>query len=162
MELNEYISILRKRWISVAIIALATLAATAAVTLLMTPKYSATNRMFFAVEAGESVSDLAQGSTFTEKQITSYAEVATTPLVLGPVIDDLGLDTTPTGLKSALTVTVPPETVMVDITGDRRRDPGVGHDPGHPRGRGDEEHDDAGRDDRAGHDLLESRHVMLR
>ncbi|MCK6210826.1 polysaccharide biosynthesis tyrosine autokinase [Georgenia sp. EYE_87] len=116
MELNEYISILRKRWVSVAIIAFATLAATAAVTLLMTPKYSATNRMFFSVEAGETVSDLAQGSTFTEKQITSYAEVATTPLVLGPVIEDLGLDTSPTDLASTLAVAVPPETMMVDIT----------------------------------------------
>ncbi|WP_170037210.1 polysaccharide biosynthesis tyrosine autokinase [Georgenia soli] len=116
MELNEYISILRKRWISVAIIALATLAATAAVTLLMTPKYSASNRMFFAVEAGDSVSDLAQGSTFTERQMTSYAEVATSPLVLEPVIEDLGLSVTTAGLADALTVTVPPETVILEIT----------------------------------------------
>ncbi|WP_454778469.1 polysaccharide biosynthesis tyrosine autokinase [Georgenia muralis] len=116
MELNDYVAILRKRWLSVALIALATLSATAAVTLLTTPTYSASNRMFFAVEAGDTVSDLAQGSTFTERQMTSYAEVAESPLVLGPVIEELGLDTSTDALRAALSVTVPPETVILEIT----------------------------------------------
>jgi len=116
VELNEYINILHKRWLSVAMIALATLAATAAVTLLMTPKYSASNRMFFSVQAGDSVSDLAQGSTFTEKQMTSYAEVATSPLVIEPVIEELGLQVSVADLAEALTVTVPPDTVILEVT----------------------------------------------
>lgn len=116
MELNDYISILRKRWLGVAMVTLATLAATATASLLMTPLYSASNRMFFAVDAGDSASDLAQGSTFTERQMASYAEVATAPLVLKPVIQELGLDTTLGDLASAITVTVPAQTVILEIT----------------------------------------------
>ncbi len=47
-----------------------------------------------AVPRGESVSDLAQGSSFTEKQISSYAQVDTSPLVLDDVVSALGLDVT--------------------------------------------------------------------
>jgi polysaccharide biosynthesis transport protein len=85
VEPREYLDILRRRWLSVLIIALAALAAASVLTLAMPKKYTATTRLFFAV-AGESVSELAQGSNFAEKQIASYAEVATSPLVLEPVI----------------------------------------------------------------------------
>ena len=90
VELGEYLDILRRRWLGVLIIALTTLALASAVTLAMPKKYTATTRLFIAV-AGESVTDLAQGSNFAEKQMSSYAEVATSPRVLTPVIEQLGL-----------------------------------------------------------------------
>ena len=85
VELGDYLDILRRRWLGVVIIALTTLALASAVTLAMPKKYTATTRLFIAV-AGESVTDLAQGSNFAEKQMSSYAEVATSPRVLAPVI----------------------------------------------------------------------------
>ncbi|MDD9208007.1 polysaccharide biosynthesis tyrosine autokinase [Georgenia sp. 10Sc9-8] len=116
MELSEYIAILRKRWVTVALATLATVAVTALVTLLATPMYSASARTFFSVQGGDSVADLNQGSTFAERQITSYAEVAESPLVLQPVIDELGLETTPSDLaESTLSTSVPAETVILSI-----------------------------------------------
>ena len=47
------------------------------------------------------MTDLAQGSTFAEKQMSSYAEVATSPRVLAPVIEQLGLRTTPKELAES-------------------------------------------------------------
>jgi capsular exopolysaccharide synthesis family protein len=87
-----------------------------AVTFAMPKKYTATTRLFIAV-AGQSVSvtDMAQGSNFAEKQMASYAEVATSPLVLAPVIYQFGLRTTPGDLAESVKVTVPVNTVILEI-----------------------------------------------
>jgi len=116
VELGEYLDILRRRWLGVLIILLTTLALASAATLAMPKKYTATTRLFIAV-AGESVTDLAQGSNFAEKQMSSYAEVATSPRVLTPVIAQLGLETTPKKLVDSKSVeaTVPLDTVILEI-----------------------------------------------
>jgi polysaccharide biosynthesis transport protein len=114
MELGEYLDILRRRWLGVVIIALTTLALASLVTLAMPKKYTATTRLFFAV-AGESVSELAQVSTFAEKQMSSYAEVATSPRVLTPVIQQLALGVTAEELARSVEATVPVDTVILDI-----------------------------------------------
>jgi capsular exopolysaccharide synthesis family protein len=100
----------------VVIIALTALALASAVTLAMPEKYTATTRLFIAVAGGESVTDLAQGSNFAEKQMSSYAEVATSPRVLGPVIQQLGLPTTPKELSESVEATVPANTVILEIS----------------------------------------------
>jgi tyrosine-protein kinase len=116
MELGDYLDILRRRWPGVIIIALATLALASAVTLALPTKYTATTRLFIAVTGGQSVTDLAQGSNFAEKQMSSYAEVATSPRVLGPVIQQLGLQTTPKELSESVEATVPVNTVILEIS----------------------------------------------
>ncbi len=50
MELSEYLRVLRDRWRSVVVVALIVLGAVAAATLAMTPQYTSSVRMFFAVE----------------------------------------------------------------------------------------------------------------
>jgi succinoglycan biosynthesis transport protein ExoP len=115
VELGDYLDILRRRWRGLLIIALTVLALASAVTLAMPKKYTAATRLFIAV-AGDSATDLAQGSNFTAKQMSSYAEVATSPLVLTPVITRLGLDTTPKDLAEAVEATVPvADTVVLEI-----------------------------------------------
>lgn len=116
MELRDYLEIVRRRWLSATVVALLILASVLAGTLLMTPEYTATTRLFFAVEGTGSVTELAQGSTFAEKQMTSYAQVATSPLVLDPVIESLGLGTTAEQLTPSVTPIVPADTVILEIS----------------------------------------------
>lgn len=118
MDLHDYLDVLRRRWVTVTIVTLATIAAAAAATLAMTTQYTATTRLFFAVETSEkaTATDLAQGSSFAEKQMTSYAEVATSPKVLDPVIDRLDLQTTSTVLSRTVTAIIPPDTVILEIS----------------------------------------------
>lgn len=115
MELRDYFDILRRRWLTVSIVALSTLALAAGITLVQTPRYTATTRLFFAVAGTGSATELAQGSSFAERQMTSYAEVTTSPLVLDPIIRDLGLDMTPTALAERITASVPTETVILEL-----------------------------------------------
>jgi polysaccharide biosynthesis transport protein len=114
VEPREYLDILRRRWLSVLIITLTTLALASVVTLAMPRKYTATTRLFFAV-AGDNVSDLAQGSSFAEKQMASYAEVATSPIVLDQVIRQLSLPITGVKLAENVEATVPVDTVIIEI-----------------------------------------------
>lgn len=117
MTLHDYLEVFRRRWVSVVIVALVTVAVAAGATLAMTTRYTATTRLFFSVDAsGGTLTDLAQGSSFAEKQMTSYAEVATSPLVLNPVIDRLDLLTTSAQLAEVLTATIPLQTVILEIS----------------------------------------------
>ncbi|WP_168217931.1 polysaccharide biosynthesis tyrosine autokinase [Occultella kanbiaonis] len=116
MDLRDYLTLIRKRWIGVAIVTLAVLAVTSIVTVLSPTNYTARTTIFFAVQGGGSVSDLVQGSTYAEKQVQSYAEVAVAPIVLAPVIDELGLNTTVGALAQQVTATVPAGTVIIEIS----------------------------------------------
>src|SRR5215213_11874922 len=114
LELREYFDIVRRRWLSILIIALMTLALTSLLTLVWPKKYTATTQLFFTV-AGKSVADLVQGSDFAANQMKSYAEVVTAPIVLEPVISDLGLPTTSEKLRESIEATVPLRTVILEI-----------------------------------------------
>jgi capsular exopolysaccharide synthesis family protein len=115
MELREYLHLLRRRWVSASVVALVVLLAAATITFSMTKQYTATTRLFFAVSGTETTADLAQGSTFAEKQMASYAQVATSPLVLDPVIRDLGLAMTATELAKSVSATVSAGTVILEV-----------------------------------------------
>lgn len=116
MDLRGYLKVLQRRWISILVITLATLAVTALITFLLPPKYTASTRLFYGVQAAQSGSDLAQGSTFAEAQLSSYSQVATSPLVLQPVIDQLGLQTTPAALAEQVSAFAPTDTVIIQVT----------------------------------------------
>lgn len=123
VELQNYLSILRDRWIPALIAALLVLGAVVGFTLLQTPTYQAKNRMFVQTQAGGSVTELNSGVIFAQQQITSYADLATTPLVLEPVIEELGLDSSPQDLASQISTSVPPETLILEIAASSE-DPG--------------------------------------
>ena len=116
MNLHDYLTVLRRRWLSALIVALVVVAASVAVSLALTPQYTATTRLFFGVRAGASATDLAQGSTFTEKQMASYEEVAKSPLVLDKVITSLSLNTTADDLVQRVSANAAPGTVVLEIS----------------------------------------------
>src|SRR3954454_24459203 len=91
VELQDYWAILRKRWLSITVFAVLGAALGVAVSLATTPLYDATTQLYVSVKSGDSSSGLLQGSNFTRQQVTSYTQLVTSPLVLQPVIDDLGL-----------------------------------------------------------------------
>ncbi len=115
MNLHDYAVILRRRWKILAIVVLSVLAVAAGFTLALTPQYTASTRLFFAVQGTQSTSEMAVGSAFAENQMKSYRDVATSPLVLEPVIRKLGLQETSDRLASRVVVTVSPDTVILSI-----------------------------------------------
>jgi capsular exopolysaccharide synthesis family protein len=116
MELRDYVRILQKSWILIAVLLFAGVGAAAGYSILQTPTYSSSAKVFVSTSGGSTVSDLQQGNTFTQQRVKTYADLATTPIVLLPVIAKLGLNTDSAGLASMVTATAPLNTTLIEIT----------------------------------------------
>jgi capsular exopolysaccharide synthesis family protein len=111
----DYLRITRKHWRSIVAILLLTVLGAGLYSLLSKPTYTATTSIFVSVASVNTTSDLNSGSTYAENQVKSFAVVATAPIVLQPVIDSLGLHTTPVELAKKVTATVPVNTATIDV-----------------------------------------------
>ncbi|MCS5735580.1 polysaccharide biosynthesis tyrosine autokinase [Herbiconiux daphne] len=116
MELRDYIRVLRKGWVFILAFTLIGIALAATFSILQTPKYESTSKVFVSVQSTGSVSELTQGGAFAQNQVKSYADVVTAPVVLQPVIAALGLNTDAAGLAKSVTASSPLDTVIVEIT----------------------------------------------
>lgn len=115
MELQQYLRILRRYWRSVLATFFVVLALAAGFTLLQRPTYTADSSIFLTVDSGSTAGELSNGAAYAERTVTSYVQVATTAMVLQPVIDELGLDTTVQELSKKLTVTSPASTQIITV-----------------------------------------------
>lgn len=116
MQLRRFLAVLSHRWLTVAVMTLAGAASAAAFSFLQTPVYSAQTSVFFSIQFGASASELVQGAAYTQNSVTSFATLATKPIVLNPVIEDLGLDTTARALADRVESIAPLDTVIVEIS----------------------------------------------
>jgi succinoglycan biosynthesis transport protein ExoP len=116
VDFRDSLAMLRKRWVSILLITAVGFAGAMAMTLLATPTYQATSQVFVSTSAGGSPNDLLQGSSFTQNRVKSYADLATSPRVLLPVIQKLGLATTPSALAQRVAARSPVGTVLIDVT----------------------------------------------
>lgn len=114
MDLKEYLRVLVRQgvWILGCVGAAIGLAVAY---LAVTPAtYTARSELFLSAEAdaGGTLLDL---SRYSEQRAKSYAEIADTPAVLQPVIDNLGMDTTVAELANSIEASVPLETVLLTL-----------------------------------------------
>jgi succinoglycan biosynthesis transport protein ExoP len=116
MNLNDYLTVLRRRWVSALVVALAVVVASVAYSLAVPAQYTASTQLFFGLRAGSTAADLVQGSTFTENQMASYEAVAKSPLVLDKVVSSLGLSTTSDELAARVNANASLGTVVLKIS----------------------------------------------
>ncbi|MET4637641.1 polysaccharide biosynthesis tyrosine autokinase [Mycetocola sp. 2940] len=104
-----------KRWYIVALAGLlgAVLAFTASA--LTAPVYHSSSTLFFALQSGNSGSDINQGSTYTQNQMLSFARLGMSSIVLGDVIEQLNLDMSEAELRHSMDITIPQNTVVLDV-----------------------------------------------
>ncbi|RII92739.1 polysaccharide biosynthesis tyrosine autokinase [Clavibacter michiganensis] len=116
MDPHDYWTALRRRWITILLLGIVGGGAAYAYAATLSPSYRSTSSVFVSSTQGATTSELVQGSTFSQDLVQSYAQLATTPAVLEPVITRLGLDATPTALARSITVDTPLNTVIIDIS----------------------------------------------
>ena len=115
MELGDYFSTVRKHWVAIAAIVLLAGGAAFGFAKSMSPSYRGEAKVFASVQQGTSVVELLQGANFSENLVQSYAQIARMPVVLDPVIAELGLDVTADELASRVTTESPINTAIVEI-----------------------------------------------
>lgn len=115
MELQDYIRLVRKRWRIITGATIAAVLAAVALTVLTPKVYESTAQLFVSTSTVTTASDLAAGNTFTQNQVKTYADIVTTPAVLDPAIQQLGLRTDAPTLAKSVNATVPVDTVLINI-----------------------------------------------
>ena len=116
MDLIAYLTLLRRAWVALLVCLLVGGGAGYAASYRSAPQYRSTASVFLSPGQGQSIGELAQGSSYTQGLVQSYVRLATTPAVLEPVIAQLGLDTSPQALAKQVTAEAQLDTVLIDIT----------------------------------------------
>ena len=116
MDIAEYVTTLRRRWPIVAATVLAGLLVSA-VMVWQTPRtYTASARSFVTIGSSDGSSTIVQQSQFTLERVKSYTQLVSSPDVLQPVIDDLGMRESVDDLRSQVSAKTPLNTVLLDVT----------------------------------------------
>jgi len=117
VEIADYITTLRRRWRVVVAVVAAGLLVGAAVAWLTPRTYSASSRSFVTIgNSKDGSSTIVQESQFTLQRVKSYTELVSSPDVLQPVIDDLGLRTDVDDLRGRVSAKSPLNTVLLDVS----------------------------------------------
>lgn len=116
MHASDYVRILRRNWLLILGLAIVAGAAGGGYSALQTPIYQSTASVFVTTQSANTVSELNQGSTYTQQVVQSYADVVTKAIVLAPVIEKLNLDMTPGALGRKLSASAPLNTVLLEIS----------------------------------------------
>lgn len=118
MDLRDYFRVLRKSWWMIVALILLGVGAAATVSVLQTPRYSATAKVFVSTQSAGTVSDLVQGNAFSVQRVRTYSDLVSTPIVLLPVIRQLELDISPELLAEQIVASAPLDTSIIAITVD--------------------------------------------
>jgi capsular exopolysaccharide synthesis family protein len=116
MSLGTFATVLRRRWtwvVGAVVLALLVVGAHVATT---TRTYAAQASVFFSLDSGSTASELAQGSTYTQNAVASYALLARTPTVLEPVVARERLPGGVEALAARVSTSVVQDTVVVQVT----------------------------------------------
>lgn len=116
MKLHEFLKLLRHRWITVSVTTGLSLLAAIVFTLIQTPLYEASTRLFVSASAGSSASEVLQGMNYSQKRVISYTQLIMGESLAQRTIDRMDLDTDPGELKKRITAKSLPDTVLIDVT----------------------------------------------
>lgn len=115
MTLQEFIKLLRTRWVTVCVTIVVTLLGAVAYTLLTTPLYQASTRLFVSTSAGSTLAETYQGNRFSQERVVSYAELLRGQTLAQRTIDKLGLDLSAKELQEHVTASAKRDTVLIDV-----------------------------------------------
>jgi receptor protein-tyrosine kinase len=115
MNLQDFIKLVRNRWVTVAVTTLIAILATMVLTILQTPQYEAKTRLFVSSTSGKSTSDLYSGNRLSQDRVLSYTQLVMGETLAQRTIDRLDLDETAKDLSETVTAKSKPDTVLIDV-----------------------------------------------
>lgn len=116
MNLQDFVKLVRDRWATVCVTAAATALVAVAYTLVQTPLYQASTRLFVSTAAGTSMSDLYSGNRLSQDRVLSYSLLIMGETLAQRTIDRLDLDMDAATLKERVTAKVKAQTVLIEVS----------------------------------------------
>ncbi len=116
LRLQDFLKVLRNRWVTVVLTTVVAALAAVAYTALTTPLYEASTRLFISTTAGSSATELFQGNRYSQERVLSYTELLKGETLAQRTIDRLDLDTTADVLKTQVSAGSKPNTVLIDVS----------------------------------------------
>jgi receptor protein-tyrosine kinase len=115
MSLQDFVRVMRSRWLTVCLTMVIAVLGATAISLLTTPLYQASTRLFVSTTAGSSVSEIYQGNRFSQERVVSYAQLLTGETLAQRTIDKLGLDMSASALQKNVSASAKLDTVLIDV-----------------------------------------------
>lgn len=116
LTVEDFTRILRTGWRTIAAaVGIAVLCALA-YSLLATPKYAASTRLFVTTTEQTNATQLNDGGFFVQRRVLSYTKLLSGELLAQRTIDKLNLNMTPAQLLAEVTAVAPNDTVLIDVT----------------------------------------------
>lgn len=116
MELKDYLRILRQRWILITVTTLLAVAVAAVLTIMATPQYQSTARLFVTTPSASDDGQLQSGGQFSQQRVKSYAALITGDEVARRVVDQLEIDETPGQLRQKISTSLEVDTVVLSVS----------------------------------------------
>ena len=106
MDLRDYLVLVARNWIILAVTAAVGLATAGVLILVATPEYESTTKVVFTAKNAANGRDMAYAGTYVQSRIQTYKDLATSPTVMASVIEELDLRESPSHLASRTEVEV--------------------------------------------------------
>jgi receptor protein-tyrosine kinase len=116
VDLRDYLTILRQRWLLITSVTLTVIALAALATWRTTPQYASSTDLFISTSQASDDSQAFQGSQFSLQRVKSYAEMVNQNEITRRVIQRLDLDETPAELSRQISASAQLDTVILTIT----------------------------------------------
>jgi capsular exopolysaccharide synthesis family protein len=118
LEIRDYLRLFRRNWMLITASMLIGLILGGLASVLVKPTYTAETQLFVSLQNSGTVAELQQGNTFSQARVQSYVKTVSTPIVLQPAIDTLGLHETADSLAKRVRATTDLNTVLIKISVD--------------------------------------------
>ncbi|GJF14873.1 chromosome partitioning protein [Mycolicibacterium cyprinidarum] len=115
MNLQDLIRLLRSRWITVFVAIVVSVFGAAVVSLLTTPLYKSSTRLFVSTTSTSSMAEAYQGNRFSQERVKSYAELLMGETLAQRTIDKLGLKMSARELQANVTASAKLDTVLINV-----------------------------------------------
>jgi capsular exopolysaccharide synthesis family protein len=115
LSLQDFLKLLRSRWVTVCVTTLVAVLGAVALTLLTTPLYQASTRLFVSTTAGSSLAETYQGNRFSQERVVSYAELLMGETLANRTIDKLSLDMSAEQLQKNVKASAKLDTVLINV-----------------------------------------------
>jgi non-specific protein-tyrosine kinase len=117
MQMLDYLRILSRRWLVIAVCAILGLAATVAVTVRATPQYASSITLYVSsTDRTQTASIAYEASLFAQQEVQSYASLLSSERVARELSRHLADGLTPRQVQGKITASVIPQTALLRAT----------------------------------------------